>query len=581
MHPSAIARFLMIQRRRLRSSEVALIALAIAIGASAGLLTTVQSAIAHVAQTLFYGLTIERLSAADAIDPIRLLTLPASGLALALLAYASRKRTRTPVDVVEANALHGGVVPASDSILVSAQTLISNGAGASVGLEAAYAQLGGGLASVVGGTLRLRRNDLRILVGAGAGAAIGAAFGAPLTGAFYAFEIVIGAYTPAAIAPVAAAALAAVIVVRALAVPVYLIALPSAKAIFTIDYIVYAGLGVLCALLGIVLMRAVTLVESGVRRSAIPPLMRPVIGGLLLIPIALISPQALSAGHGALHLDLTAQVSLGFLATIFALKISASAISLGFGFRGGLFFASLFLGSLVGQMFAIVLAQVPGIVPPDPTDAALIGMTALAVAVVGGPMTMSMLVLETTHDFALTGVALTAGICASTIVRESFGFSFSTWRLHTRGETIRSARDVGWLRTLTAGKMMRKSVPTADADLTIAEFRRRFPLGSTGRVILVDRAQLYAGIAPTAAAYAPELDLQAPISTLATATAYWLAPDQDVRAIMKMFDESEVDDLAVLDPEQRILGSLSERFVRRRYAEEMEKAQRDLFGEKS
>ncbi|MBZ4171010.1 chloride channel protein, partial [Escherichia fergusonii] len=92
-----------------------------------------------------------------------------------------------------------------------------------------------------------------------------------------------------------------------------------------------ALLGVLCAVLGIVLMRAVTLLETGVRRAPIPALARPIIGGLLLIPIALISPQALSAGHGALHLDLTAQVSLGFLATIFALKMTASAISLGFG----------------------------------------------------------------------------------------------------------------------------------------------------------------------------------------------------------------------------------------------------------
>ena len=99
---------------------------------------------------------------------------------------------------------------------------------------------------------------------------------------------------------------------------------------------------------------------------------------------------------------------------------------------------------------------------------------------------MSFLVLETTGDFGLTAATLTASIVASLIVRETFGYSFSTWRLHLRGETIRSAHDVGWLRTLTAGRMMRADPPTIAAAAELAEFRRRFPLGSTRRVVALD-----------------------------------------------------------------------------------------------
>ena len=567
------------QRRRFRSSEAALVMLAVLIGLAAGLFTLVQGIAAHFIQTIFYGADIDRLSALASIAPVRLLALPFGGVLLAAVAILVRKRSGAPIDVVEANALHGGLIPVRDSLLVSAQTLISNGAGASVGLEAAYAQMGGGFASVVGQWLRLRRNDLRILVGAGSGAAIGAAFGAPLTGAFYAFEIVIGAYTPAAIAPVAAAALAAVVIIRASGLPAYLIALPSTHAIVTLDYFVYAVLGLVCALIGIFLMRAVTLIESRVRRSRLPDLARPIVGGLLLIPIAWISPQALSAGHGALHLDLAVPVSLSFLAIILLLKMTASAISLGFGFRGGLFFASLFLGSLVGQIFAILVGAIPGMPPIDVTDAALIGMAAMAVAVVGGPMTMSMLVLEATHDFALTGVAITAALCASTIVRETFGFSFSTWRLHTRGETIRSARDVGWVKALTAGRMMRRGASTVDSSITVADFQKRFPLGSISRVVLTGPGRIYAGLVPTALAHAAAVDLNAPVSTVAILQGRALRPDEDVVSVMKMFDACETDDLAVLSEEGDILGVISEKYVRRRYAEEIEKSQRELFGE--
>src|ERR1700678_2946420 len=103
-----------------------------------------------------------------------------------------------------------------DSLYVALRTICSNGFGASAGLEAAYAQIGGAPGSGPGRPRSPRRSGLRIFVGAGAGAAIAAAFGAPLTGAFYAFEIIIGAYTIASIAPVVAAALAGALVSRLL-----------------------------------------------------------------------------------------------------------------------------------------------------------------------------------------------------------------------------------------------------------------------------------------------------------------------------------------------------------------------------
>lgn len=566
-------------RRVFRSSEAALILLAVAVGLAAGLLMILQHGLAHGIQSLIYGLSGASLSAAPSISTVRLFALPILGLLLGLGTRAAMRRWRTPVDVVEANALHGGAIPLRDSLIVCAQTIVSNGAGASVGLEAAYAQAGGGLASVLGQWLRLRRADMRILVGAGAGAAIGAAFSAPLAGAFYAFEIVIGAYTPAAIAPVAAACLSAVLLIRIAGIEAYVVALPGARAITTVDYLLYAALGLICAFIGIAVMRGVTFFESHIRRSFIPEGWRPAVGGLLLIPLAMITPQVLSAGHGALHIDLGAEVALRFILLVLIVKIAASTISLGFGFRGGLFFASLFIGSLVGQLFAGVVGRVPIFPAVDPSDAALIGMAAMAVAIVGGPMTMSMLVLEVTHDFALTSVAITAALCASTFVRETFGFSFSTWRLHTRGESIRSARDVGWVRTLTVGKMMQRGVETAPATMSIGEFRRRFPLGSTSKVVLVDSAARYAGIVETARAFDAATEADVEIGAVAELQGVALGPAEDVRSAIRAFDLSEADYLAVIDDSGAVLGTLSERFVHRRYADEVEKAQREMFGE--
>jgi chloride channel protein, CIC family len=581
--PSATPRFYVRGVRSVRSifrsSEAALIAFAIAIGAGAGVLTLAQHDMAHGLQRLLYGLTGESLSATSHVDPLRLLALPFGGLLLGFGTRAAISRWRAPIDIVEANALHGGAIPWRDSVLVCLQTLLSNGVGASVGLEAAYGQAGGGLPSVLGQWLRLRRADLRILVGAGAGAAIGAAFSAPLTGAFYAFEIVIGAYTPAAIAPVAAACLSAVLLVRVVGLQAYVVALPGAKAITTVDYLLYGVLGIICAVVGIAIMRAVTWIEGHVRSSPVPEALRPALGGLLLIPLALITPQALSAGHGALHLDLGAEVALRFILLIFLVKIAASAVSLGFGFRGGLFFASLFIGSLAGQIFAASIARVPGLPLVDPSDAALIGMAAMGVAIVGGPMTMSMLVLETTHDFGLTGVAIMAGLCASTVVRETFGFSFSTWRLHTRGQSIRSARDVGWIRKLTAGTMMQRNQDVVPATTSLSEFRRRFPLGSTGHVVVTEPNGRYLGIVETARAFSPDLSEHAEIGSVARVDEATLLPSDDVRTVILTFDATEAEYLAVIGDDGSVLGTVSERFAHRRYTDEVEKAHREVFGE--
>jgi CIC family chloride channel protein len=567
-------------QRWFRESEAAFIVLAALVGCAAGLTTLAQSWLAHAMQAQFYGLTITRLSALASIEhPWRLVVLPIGGGVIAALARWKGRRGGAPVDVVEANALHGGRIPGADNLLIAAQTVVSNGCGASVGLEATYAQMGGGIASLLGQRLHLRRADLRRLVGAGAGAGVGAAFGTPLAGAFYAFEIVIGSYSIAEVAPVIAASLAGVLVLRWLGAEPYLVAFTSNSPRGLIDYGAAAVLAVLCALLGISVMRLVTWAERIMQVMTRGSVWRPVLGGLLLIPVALVSPQALSAGHGALHLDLMMRPAVSFLLIVLVLKIAASVISLASGFRGGLFFASLFLGSLAGQAFAQALNQAGLGVLFDPTDFALVGMAAFCVSVVGGPMTLALLMLETTRDFPLMGIVLTGALISSAITREVFGYSFSTWRLHVRGSDIRSPRDIGWILNLTAERMMRRDFVTVPDTDTIAAFRADVPLGSASKAMLVGPGGRYRGIVQSAAAYDPTLDPALPLAPLARFANISLAPDTGIKAVLALFDDAGADELAVVDPDGRVIGVVTEPHARRRYLEEIEAAQRRMFGE--
>ena len=112
--------------------------------------------------------------------------------------------------------------------------------------------------------------------------------------------------------------------------------------------------------------------------------------------LALLTPQVLAAGHGALRLDWPLALPVRTLGFLILLKLTASMVSLGSGFRGGLFFASLFVGSLVGKLYGVGLERLMPGFGLDVTACMLAGMGTFAVAIVGGPLTMSFLVLETT-----------------------------------------------------------------------------------------------------------------------------------------------------------------------------------------
>ena len=378
-----------------------------------------------------------------------------------------------------------------------------------------------------------------------------------------------------------AAAIAGVLAADGLGGAPYSIQVASLFAVLPAHFPVIVVLGLMIGALGIAVMRSVALVERGFELTRLPYWMRPAVGGAMVGGLAMLTPQVLAAGHGAMQLDIPISIPMATLAGIIALKLAASMISLGSGFRGGLFFASLFVGALCGKLFGMGVAAFAPQLNLDPTICMLVGMGALAVAIVGGPLTMTFLVLETTRDFAVTGAVLAACVAASLFVRETFGYSFSTWRLHLRGETIRSAHDVGWVRQMTVGRLMRREPAAIDGQTSVAEFRRRYPLGSTHAVVVVDESHGYLGLVATPDAFTEGLDPSRKVAEIARQPGMLLTPDINVKDAMAAFDHTETESLAVVDglDSRKVIGLLTEKYAARRYAEELDKANRGLTGD--
>jgi chloride channel protein, CIC family len=576
---------------RLRSNEPTQIFVCAATGAVIGALTAgLRTSIELIHEVVFNISGGHSLSTGIGVDPERILIVPvAGGLLLGLMTLLMRRlRVREIVDPIEANALHGGRMSIRDSLRLVLDTIVSNASGVAVGMEAGYSQLGASVLSKVGQYFRLRRTEQRIFVAAGAGAAIAAAFNAPVAGAFYGYELILGGYAIPALAPVAAAALAATMADRALTHQESLFVVQQIFDFNQWAYLLFALLGMCAAGFSILTMQSVTWVERALRRMPLPQWLRPAIGAVFVTALAYPVPQVLGSGHGAIQMVFDRDPALMILSILLVGKLVASALSLGAGFRGGMFSSSLFLGCLFGAAFADIASAVVPSLAAQHAALMMVGMGSVAAAVIGAPLTMVFLVLEGTGNFPMTIGVMVGVLVASTIVRLTFGYSFSTWRFHQRGIGIRGAHDIGWLADLTVGRLMRADPKVVQEGMSLREVRAKYPPGTAKRVFVVSGDGTFLGALDMATIHDVKQDevLDGKFARdFAALGDIYLLPYENVRTAITRFEENEVEALPVLDStvDKAIVGYMTEHYALRRYNQELERrrsadlGERDLF----
>jgi CIC family chloride channel protein len=249
-----------------------------------------------------------------------------------------------------------------------------------------------------------------------------------------------------------------------------------------------------------------------------------------------------------------------------------------------MFSSSLFLGALYGAAIAAGLHRLmPGTTLND-TAFILAGMGSVAAGVVGAPMTMILLVLESTSDFSATLGVTVAVIVAVLVVRHWFGYSFATWRFHLRGVALHSPHDIGWLHDLQVVNLMRRDFAVVPLDRPLAELCRQFPIDAVIRVFAIDDKGGYQGYVDLAEAHgAAYRDGGATLTVrdVARGAGHFLTPGQPIRETLDHFIASAAETLAVVDnpADRRVQGYLSEAFALRRYYRELEARHSEELGD--
>lgn len=522
-----------------------------------------------------------RFSGLDLINPWLCISVPAfGGLCLWLTRrYLGRYFSPKPVDIVKANALYGGKMSLKDSFYVALQTFFSNGFGISLGLESAYTQVGSAFASKIGSIFRMQHSALRILVGCGAAGAISGAFNSTLGGAFYGFEIVIASYTLANVPPVMLAALGGVLITHLMGAAHAPITVAPQAVAYT-DYGLICLFALLCSAIGIGVMYLASQLMVVLKKLNVGQGFALILGGATIGTMALITPTILGSGHKELWVGLAGGIGFKFACMLLLLKVLASSISLGVGFRGGLFFASMIVGTVAGIVYFGVVSML-GIHTLSPLLYAVIGVAAVSVTIIGGPLSMMFLALDITDSYTMLPQVLLAVLVSMVTVHKTFGYSFSTWQFHLRGENIQSAFDISWLRKTSVKSMMHLVMRCLDEDKTIQQARCLFSIQCIDVVVLRNEHNEYKGIIYTKDLYNTKLIDTDKVSTIAVQTEAVLFPGMMIKEALRCFNANHTQFMVVVHPDQgrlEIVGTLTKNHALSQYNEFLERQVKEFSG---
>jgi CIC family chloride channel protein len=313
---------------------------------------------------------------------------------------------------------------------------ISIGSGGSVGREGPIVQIASALGSSIGQFLKVPASQLRVIVACGAAAGISATFNAPIAGALFAAEIVVGNFALAQLSPIVIASVVATVVSRfflgnhpAFEVPVYELVSPF-------ELIPYMSVGVAAGFVALVFMRTLYVTEDLFERIPIPEYTKAAIGGLLVGAIAIVFPNVFGVGYSTITQALTNQLPLALLGALLLAKIAATSITIGSGGSGGVFAPSLFLGATTGGFLGTIIHQWF----PDATATsgayALVTMGAVVAAVTHAPITAIIMIFELTQTIDIIP-PLMAACVVSTLVTTFFEReSIYTKKLARRGVNL-------------------------------------------------------------------------------------------------------------------------------------------------
>lgn len=423
-------------------------------------------------QLLWIGTQSEKVaSAATEAGWLVILLAPAVGGAIVgfiLHKHMPGRRAQGVADVIEARAVHDSNISVKSGIWSAIAASVSLGFGASAGREGPVVHIGATIASFVENFFKLTHGTRRTLLACGVAAAVAASFNAPMAGVIFAHEVILAHYALSAFVPIVIASVAATVVARIHLGNFPAFVVPDYQITTYWEFPAFALLGVTCAAVAIAFETALMVTEKVSWKFQAPLWLRPIVGGLMIGSIAIFFPQVLGVGYEATDAALTAQYPLWIMLALLVAKTAATAITLATRFAGGIFSPAIYLGAMAGGSYGLIASSVF----PDMASShglyAILGMGAVAGAVLGAPISSTLIILEVTKGYDISLALMLTVSIAHGLTRAALGLSFFHWQLSKRGLSVQEGPHREIMRSL----LVRDFITVLDQAATPEEKKR-------------------------------------------------------------------------------------------------------------
>ena len=365
----------------------------------------------------------------------RLLIPTAGGLLAGFILFFGQRWSKTTrsLDFMEVIVIGNGIMRFRDTLVKSVSSLVTISSGGSIGREGSMVQLSSMLASLLGRGTKISPARLRLLVACGAAAGIACAYNAPLTGAFFVAEIVLGTIAMESFLPLVVTSVVATVVSRQFlgSAPVY--HMPNFGVVPNWELLAHALLGVVAGLVAPLFLHCL---QGGARifqRLKTPVYLKLGLGGLVVGVISILTPDVWGNGYGVVERILNNPLTWTALGTILVLKVLATVATTGSGAVGGVFTPTLFCGAALGALYGkALLALLPhsGVAPGS---FAVVGMGCFLAATTRAPIMSILIIFEMTLDYATVMPLMLACVSAFYIARGLDPESVYSRQLHGRG----------------------------------------------------------------------------------------------------------------------------------------------------
>jgi CIC family chloride channel protein len=529
-------------------------------------------------QRIFFGPGLNLLELAEQLTWYQKILIPVIGGLIVgpiIHFFAREAKGHGVPEVMEAVVIREGIIRPRVAIIKALVSSLTIGTGGSVGREGPVVQIGSSIGSTIGQLLMVSGRRLRTFVACGAAAGIAAAFNAPIAGALFAVEIILGDFGLTRFSPIVISSVMATVVSRHYLGDFAAFEVPPYELVSPYELVFYFGMGLFCGLVALAFIRVLYFSEAYFENMKIPEFLQPALGGLLIGLMALFLPNIYGVGYDSINLALHDNMAWYLLLVLVFAKLIATSITLGSGGSGGVFAPSLFIGAMAGGFFGTIVHQLFPHMTASAGAYALVGMGAVVSGATHAPITAILIIFELTNDYKIILPLMISCIISSLLANKLHKESIYTLKLALRGINIFEGKEVNVLRTMHVSDVL-EPVKTISENLPFSKLVDLITLSKEGVFYVVGQKERFVGIIRLNDLSMILKDIEnlkdiLVARDLVSDSFPSLHPDDNLDHAMHLFGKNDLDEIPVLnlDDSDKLLGRVRETEVIQAYNREI------------